>query len=61
MGWMGVQNKGDGTVNVELVDLLERCIVGRRITFRGPPPLKRNTGKVPGAGIIEGTSITDPT
>ena len=58
---MGVQNTGDGTVMSVLEDLLGRCIVGLRITRLGPPPLKRSTGKVPGAGIIEGTSISNPT
>ena len=61
MGWMGDQNNGDGTVLSVLLDLLGRCIVGLRITRLGPPPLKRSTGTVPGAGILEGTSITNPT
>jgi len=51
---------GDGTVIPEWVDWLDRCIVGRRINFRGPPPLKRNTGKIPWEHITEGASIIFP-
>jgi len=30
---------------------------GLQITFRGPPPLNRSTGKVPSENITEGDSI----
>lgn len=61
MGCMGDQNNGDGTVLSVLLDLLGRCNVGRRIALLGPPPLNRSTGKVPGADILAGTAITNPT
>ena len=61
MGWIGVQKVGDGTVVLsELLGLLGRCIVGRRVTLRGPPPFKRKTGKVSLDVVDTGTSISDP-